>query len=153
KAAPEGFRDNWRSSTWRRPSRFQRSIIHGIKSDSQGLFRSPPRAVPLLSFLARWPVALLRRRAVARVRAINGEQRNADDPCDAHGSRVPSVVVKVHLVDGTFELFRAYYGAPPRKNQRGREVGAARGLFGSLLKLLRDDQVTHIGCAFDHVIE
>lgn len=61
--------------------------------------------------------------------------------------------MKVHLVDGTFELFRAYYGAPPRKNREGREVGAGRGLFGSLLKLLKDDEVTHIACAFDHVIE
>ena len=61
--------------------------------------------------------------------------------------------MKVHLVDGTYELFRAYYGAPPRKNRDGREVGASRALFGSLLKLLRDDRVTHIGCAFDHVIE
>ena len=61
--------------------------------------------------------------------------------------------MRVHLVDGTFELFRAYYGAPPRKNRQGREVGAARALFGSLLKLIRDDRVTHIGCAFDHVIE
>jgi 5'-3' exonuclease len=61
--------------------------------------------------------------------------------------------VRVHLVDGTYELFRAYYGAPPRENRQGREVGAARALFGSLVKLLREDGVTHVGCAFDHVIE
>lgn len=61
--------------------------------------------------------------------------------------------MKVHLVDGTFELFRAFYGAPPRRNRSGREVGASRGLFGSLVKLIRDENVTHVACAFDHVIE
>lgn len=61
--------------------------------------------------------------------------------------------MKVHLVDGTFELFRAYYGAPPRKNRSGVEVGAARALFGSLLRLIREERATHVGCAFDHVIE
>ncbi len=60
---------------------------------------------------------------------------------------------KVHVVDGTYELFRAYYGAPKRTNASGREVGAATGVFRTLLLLLRDDNVTHVGCAFDHVIE
>ena len=44
----------------------------------------------------------------------------------------------VHLIDGTFELFRAYYGAPPSKDLSGKEVGAARGLARSLLALLAD---------------
>src|SRR5690349_3066803 len=61
--------------------------------------------------------------------------------------------VNVHLVDGTFELFRSFYGAPPRRNTAGVEIGAARGLFGSLLRLIKEEHVTHIGCAFDHVIE
>ena len=60
----------------------------------------------------------------------------------------------VHLVDGTFELFRAYYGAPAAKAADGvTEVGAARGLLRSLVALLRQDEVTHVGIAFDHVIE
>jgi 5'-3' exonuclease len=59
--------------------------------------------------------------------------------------------VNVHLVDGTFELFRSYYGAPPRKNRDGVEVGASRGLFSSMLRLIREERATHI--AFDHVIE
>jgi 5'-3' exonuclease len=61
--------------------------------------------------------------------------------------------MKVHLVDGTYELFRAFFGAPPARSPSGREVGAARGLARSLLNLLSDPQVTHLGVAFDHVIE
>jgi len=61
--------------------------------------------------------------------------------------------MKVHLIDGTFELFRAYYGAPPSRDREGREVGATRALMRSLLALLREGEATHIACAFDHVIE
>jgi 5'-3' exonuclease len=61
--------------------------------------------------------------------------------------------VKLHLVDGTYELFRAYYGGQPYKNGRGREVGAVRTLVASLLVLLRAPDATHVGVAFDHVIE
>jgi 5'-3' exonuclease len=61
--------------------------------------------------------------------------------------------VKVHLVDGTFELFRSYYGAPPARAPDGREVGATRGLLRSMLALLREPGVSHVACAFDTVIE
>ena len=61
--------------------------------------------------------------------------------------------MKVHLVDGTFELFRAYFGAPEALAPDGREVGATRGLMRSLLYLLREPDVTHVACAFDTVIE
>ena len=61
--------------------------------------------------------------------------------------------MKVHLIDGTYELFRAYYGAPKRTNASGREVGVCIGLLRSFLLLLRGDDVTHVACAFDHVIE
>ena len=61
--------------------------------------------------------------------------------------------MKIHLVDGTYELFRAYYGAPGALGPKGREVGATRGFLRSLLFLLRQDDVTHVACAFDHVIE
>jgi 5'-3' exonuclease len=61
--------------------------------------------------------------------------------------------VKVHLVDGTYELFRAYFGAPKKPGLSGREVGASAGLLRSLLFLLREESVTHVACAFDHVIE
>jgi 5'-3' exonuclease len=61
--------------------------------------------------------------------------------------------VKVHLVDGTFELFRAFFAAPPARGRADREVGAARGLLRSFAALVSKPEVTHIACAFDHVIE
>jgi 5'-3' exonuclease len=61
--------------------------------------------------------------------------------------------VRVHLVDGTYELFRAYYGVPPAHDAAGRPVGAVRGILATLLSLLREPGVTHVACAFDHVIE
>src|SRR5262245_24655925 len=61
--------------------------------------------------------------------------------------------MKVHVVDGTFELFRAYFGAPSRTTAEGFEVGAVHGLARSLLALLGDGEVTHVAIAFDHVIE
>src|SRR5689334_525857 len=61
--------------------------------------------------------------------------------------------MKIHLVDGTYELFRSHFGAPPRKAPDGREVGATVGLLRSLLMLVTTAGVSHVGCAFDHVIE
>jgi 5'-3' exonuclease len=61
--------------------------------------------------------------------------------------------MKIHLVDGTYELFRNHFGAPPKKAPDGREVGATLGLVRSLLMLLTSPSVTHVGVAFDHVIE
>ena len=61
--------------------------------------------------------------------------------------------MRLHLVDGTYELFRAYYGAPPALAPDGREVGAVRGLLRTLLSLLHENGVSHVACAFDHVIE
>jgi 5'-3' exonuclease len=61
--------------------------------------------------------------------------------------------MKIHLVDGTYELFRSFYGPPPKKSPDGREVGATIGLIRSLLLLLTETGATHIGCAFDHVVE
>ena len=62
-------------------------------------------------------------------------------------------LVRVHLVDGTYELFRSYFGAPPARDPSGREVGATRGFIRSMLSLLAEPGVTHVACAFDHVIE
>ena len=61
--------------------------------------------------------------------------------------------MKIHLVDGTYELFRHYFGAPKRKSADGREVGAIVGLLRSLVALLATPGTTHVACAFDHVIE
>ncbi len=60
--------------------------------------------------------------------------------------------MQVYLVDGTYELFRAYFALPKLESPTGQPVGAVRGLVQSLLGLLRDNEVTHIGCAFDSVI-
>ncbi|HEX6477370.1 MAG TPA: 5'-3' exonuclease H3TH domain-containing protein, partial [Ktedonobacteraceae bacterium] len=61
--------------------------------------------------------------------------------------------MKIYLVDGTYELFRNHFGPPPRKAPDGREVGATLGLLRSLLMLLTTPGITHVACAFDHVIE
>jgi 5'-3' exonuclease len=61
--------------------------------------------------------------------------------------------VQLHLVDGTYELFRSFYGAPAATAPDGREVGAVRGILASLASLLREPDVTHVACAFDTVIE
>jgi len=61
--------------------------------------------------------------------------------------------MKVHLVDGTYELFRAWFGAPESKSPGGQEVGATRGFLRSMAAMLRDAEVTHVGCAFDHTVE
>jgi 5'-3' exonuclease len=60
--------------------------------------------------------------------------------------------MRVFLVDGTYELFRHYYGVPPHRTAEGVEVAATRGVLWSLLRLL-DQGVTHMGVATDHVIE
>jgi 5'-3' exonuclease len=61
--------------------------------------------------------------------------------------------MKIHLIDGTYELFRHFYGAPSAVTDDGAEVGATRGLLRSLAAVLRQDEVTHVAIAFDHVIE
>ncbi|MGH9122364.1 MAG: 5'-3' exonuclease, partial [Acidimicrobiales bacterium] len=59
---------------------------------------------------------------------------------------------QAHLVDGTYELFRHFFGAPPHTNGDGEEVGAVRGLVYSVLAML-EGGATHVGVATDHVIE
>ena len=58
----------------------------------------------------------------------------------------------VHLVDGTYELFRYYFAVPPHRNAKGLEVGALRGVLGSMLQML-EEGATHVGIATDHVVE
>jgi 5'-3' exonuclease len=60
--------------------------------------------------------------------------------------------MRVFLVDGTYELFRHYYGVPPHRTAEGAEVAATRGVLWSMLRLL-EGGVTHLGVATDHVIE
>lgn len=61
--------------------------------------------------------------------------------------------MQIHLIDGTYELYRAYYGVPSSLNAEGLEVGAARGLLRSLCSLLLEPGTTHVAIAFDRVIE
>jgi 5'-3' exonuclease len=60
--------------------------------------------------------------------------------------------VEVHLLDGTYELFRHYYALPSHVNGSGQEVAATRGVLGSVLSLIGDG-ATHVAVATDHVIE
>lgn len=60
--------------------------------------------------------------------------------------------MNVHLVDGTYELFRHYYAMPSRCDANGEEVGALVGVLNTVAAMLRDG-ATHIGVATDHVIE
>jgi 5'-3' exonuclease len=60
--------------------------------------------------------------------------------------------MRVFLVDGTYELFRHYYGVPPHRTAEGAEVAATRGVLWSMLRLL-EQGATHLGVATDHVIE
>jgi 5'-3' exonuclease len=60
--------------------------------------------------------------------------------------------VDVHLIDGTYELFRHYYALPSARERDGREVAAVRGVIASVLGMIHGG-ATHLGVATDHVIE
>jgi len=60
--------------------------------------------------------------------------------------------MNVHVVDGTYELFRHFFAMPPRSDIHGKEVGALLGVTHSIVSLLRDG-ATHVGVATDHVVE
>jgi 5'-3' exonuclease len=89
----------------------------------------------------------------------------ADDgrPETARGKRIPAEwacacsqsgggALNVHLIDGTYELFRHYYALPSARDRGGLEVAAVRGVLRSVLGMIRDG-ATHVGVATDHVIE
>ena len=58
----------------------------------------------------------------------------------------------VHLVDGTYELFRHFFAVPSARDAEGREVGALRGVVASVQGMIRGG-ATHVAVATDHVIE
>jgi 5'-3' exonuclease len=61
---------------------------------------------------------------------------------------------QIHLLDATYELFRAHFAPrPPRLDPAGVNVSATVGVLENVLYLLRDEGVTHLGCASDHIIE
>jgi 5'-3' exonuclease len=62
--------------------------------------------------------------------------------------------MQIHLVDATYELFRAHYAPrPPVLGRDGAVLSGVSGLCDQLLYLLREEGATHVGCATDHVIE
>ena len=60
--------------------------------------------------------------------------------------------MNIHLIDGTYELFRYFFAVPSAKDINGREVGAVRGVLGSVLSMI-EQGATHLGVATDHVVE
>ncbi len=60
--------------------------------------------------------------------------------------------MRLHLLDGTYELFRSHFGAPGRQAPNGLEVGATYGIVASTLSLLQEPGVTHLAVAFDREI-
>src|SRR4051794_456501 len=55
--------------------------------------------------------------------------------------------VIVHLIDGTYELFRHFYAVPPAADSSGQEIAAVRGVIGSLRGMLNSGVATHMGVA------
>ena len=60
--------------------------------------------------------------------------------------------MNVHLIDGTYELFRHFFAVPAAKDGNGQEIGAVRGVLASVLSMIERD-ATHLGVATDHVVE
>jgi 5'-3' exonuclease len=60
--------------------------------------------------------------------------------------------MKLHLLDATYELFRAYHAVDSVRAPDGREIGGVLGILETTLSLLREPDVTHLGAATDHVI-
>jgi 5'-3' exonuclease len=60
--------------------------------------------------------------------------------------------MNIHLLDGTYELFRYYFAVPSSQDAKGQEIGAVRGVLGSVLSMI-EAGATHIGVATDHVVE
>jgi len=60
--------------------------------------------------------------------------------------------MNVHLIDGTYELFRHFFAVPSAKNDSGQEIGAVRGVLASVFSMI-EAGATHLGVATDHVVE
>lgn len=61
--------------------------------------------------------------------------------------------MQVHLIDGTYELFRHFFAMPSERDEQGREVAAVRGVVRSIRAMVRAGEATHVGVATDHVVE
>src|SRR5262249_47206139 len=112
------------------------------------------RAAPVLDGVGRH-----RRNAADAPRPVRPRREGRGGACRAL-PRAPALgadamspsAPAVHLVDATYELFRAYFPLPPAKAPDGREVGATRGILSTLLYLVQQEGATHVACATDHVI-
>ena len=82
--------------------------------------------------------------------AAGGERGEVGPPGGVEGEAVGPM--KVHLIDGTYELFRHHYALPSKVNQHGQEVSATAGVVGSILGML-EAGATHIAVATDHVLD
>jgi len=60
--------------------------------------------------------------------------------------------MNIHLIDGTYELFRHYFALPPAKDTTGQPIAAVRGVLGSVLSMI-ESGATHVGVATDKVVE
>jgi 5'-3' exonuclease len=60
--------------------------------------------------------------------------------------------MNIHLIDGTYELFRYFFAVPPAADPDGQEIGAVRGVLASVLSMV-ESGATHLGVATDHVVE
>jgi 5'-3' exonuclease len=58
----------------------------------------------------------------------------------------------VHLIDGTYELFRYFYAVPSARDADGEDIGAVRGVVASVFSMI-EAGATHVGVATDHVVE
>lgn len=61
--------------------------------------------------------------------------------------------MELHVIDGTYELYRSYYGAPKRLSPSGLEVGGTYGITAATLGMLAESGATHVAAAFDSIIE
>jgi 5'-3' exonuclease len=60
--------------------------------------------------------------------------------------------MNIYLIDGTYELFRYFFAVPSAKDASGQEIGAVRGVLGSVLSMI-ETGATHLGVATDHIVE
>jgi 5'-3' exonuclease len=60
--------------------------------------------------------------------------------------------MNVYLIDGTYELFRYFFAVPSALSSEGQEIGAVRGVLGTVLSMI-EQGATHLGVATDHVVE
>src|SRR5258708_35697106 len=91
-----------------------------------------------------------RRASVNRATAIDDWARSRPPAARSAAGRA----VRLHLVDATYELFRAHFAPrPPVLGRDGIQLSGVSGLCDQLLYLLREEGATHIGCATDRVIE